>query len=133
MTQISVCGSAALLLTHLDPSKNACGELVCDGLHLFIRVVLKHAASALGSARGLLVSVPVPNPEPLYRSKVTLMVNGSKIQPRGFSPSVNAAAPSAVAIFQHSTESGKGVISCLLWSCRGTIKLCGDLHASHQK
>lgn len=71
VTQISVCGSAALLLTHLDPSKNACGELECDGLHLFIWVVLKHTASALGSARGLLVSVPVPNPELLYRSKVT--------------------------------------------------------------
>lgn len=32
-----------------------------------------------------------------------------------------------------STGSGKGVISCLPWSCGETIKPVGNLHASPQK
>lgn len=89
--------------------------------------MLQRSVSALGSARG----VPVPNPELLCRSKTTLMVNGSRIQPQGFSPSTNAAAPRAVAVFQDSVwNREKGSLAVEL---QRDYKTGGDLHASHQK
>lgn len=79
--------------------------------------VLHMSVSALGRARSL--PAVVPNPDPLYQSKTTLMVNGSKIQPQGFSPSTNAAAPRAVAIFQDSVpDREKGSLA----ACRGAAE-----------
>lgn len=56
-----------------------------------------------GKCPGLAPAGARPRATPLEQSDSD--VNGSKIQPQGFTPSADAAVPRAVAVFQDSMQN----------------------------